>query len=125
MRNRRWQYLRTALLAVACTAVWVPPAWAQGSKNCRCYCQGIDRSGCLTTIGGKSCTLCCVINTKKCTFTATCRSTIHNCCRKSQCYKDVCFWQDPCYCCQTSVYNCDPCGSCRYTASGCYQPSAA
>src|ERR1700733_3999596 len=125
MRNRRLQPLRTALLAVACSAMFVSPAWAQNSKRCNCYCQGVDKLGCLSNIGGESSTLCCVINTKCCTFTATCRCNIRNVCRKTQCYKNVCFWQDPCYCCQTSVYSCDPGGPCRYTASGCYQPSAA
>jgi hypothetical protein len=125
MRNRRLQPLRTALLAVACSAMFVSPAWAQSPNRCNCYCQGVDKLGCLSNIGGESSTLCCVINTKCCTFTATCRCNIRNVCRKTQCYKNVCFWQDPCYCCQTSVYSCDPCGSCRYTASGCYQPSAA
>ncbi|HET6326436.1 MAG TPA: hypothetical protein VFG04_17305 [Planctomycetaceae bacterium] len=124
MRNRSIQVLRTAVLAVACSAMLASPAWAGsgcGQKQCKCYCQGVDRSGCLTNTGGKSCVLCCVINTKTCTFTATCHSYVRNNCRKSQCFKDVCFWQDPSYCCKTSVYSCESSGCCRYTASGCCQ----
>jgi len=86
MRNRHFQHVRTALVAVACIAMLGGPAWAQGSGGCKnrtlsCYCEGVDRCGCLTNTGGQSCTLCCVINTKSCTFTATCRSSVKNCCR--------------------------------------------
>jgi hypothetical protein len=129
MRNRHVQQLRTIVLALACSTMFASPVWAGSDtckqRNCSCYCQGVDRCGCLTTTGGGSCTLCCVINTKTCTFIGTCRSHVRNCCRKSQCFKDVCFWQDPCCRCKTSVYNCDPCGCCHYTASGCYQAPAA
>jgi hypothetical protein len=129
MRNRRFQHLQTAFLAIACCAILVSPAYADGGgckqKCCTCYCQGVDRYGCLTNTGGGSCTLCCVINTKTCKFTATCRTSVHNCCRKSQCFKNVCFWQDPGFSCCSSSYTCDSCGRCCYTASGCYQPPAA
>jgi hypothetical protein len=126
MRNRRFQLLRSVVLAVACSATLASPAWAgdgQGCKQrgCNFYCQGVDRCGCLTNTGGRSSVLCCVINTKTCTFTATCRGSVRNNCHKSQCYKDVCFWQDPSYCCKTSVYSCESSGCCRYTASGCCQ----
>src|SRR5580704_16629840 len=121
MRSRVFKHLRTAFLTLACVAM-ATPVWAQ-QKNCRCCCQGIDRCGCLTNCGEQSCTLCCVINTKCCTFTGTCRSRVKNCCQKSQCYNNVWFCQDSSLCCTSSCYSCDPCGRCSYTVCGSCQSS--
>jgi hypothetical protein len=121
MRSRVFKHLRTAFLTLACVAM-ATPVWAQ-QKNCRCCCQGIDRCGCLTNCGEQSCTLCCVINTKRCTFTGTCRSRVKNCCQKSQCYNNVWFCQDSSLCCTSSCYSCDPCGRCSYTVCGSCQSS--
>jgi hypothetical protein len=122
MMSRRFQQLRTALMAVACIAMAGSPAWAtsgQCNKSCSCYCQGIDSHGCLSNCGGRSCTFCCVINTRTCKYSGSCRCKIKNCCRKSECYKNVCFCQVPSYCCTSSCYSCDSCGNCCYTACGC------
>jgi hypothetical protein len=122
MISRRFHRVRTAVLAVTLIALAGSLAWA-GDKSCSCFCQGIDSKGCLTNDGGCKSTCCCVINTKTCKFTGCCRCQIKNCCRKSECYKNCCFLQDPCCCCSSSVYNCDHCGCCRYTCCGTYSGS--
>jgi len=121
MKSRIFQQVRTALLTLACVAL-ATPVWAQ-DRNCGAYCQGIDRCGCLTNCGGESCTFSCVLNTRTCRYTGSCRCKIQNHCRKSQCYKNVSFCQDPCFRCSCSAYSCDSCGNCCYTASGCYESS--
>ena len=122
MISRRLSTVRTALLTVACIALAAPPVWAGSSqccKKCCCYCQGIDRCGCLSNCGGCTETCSLVLNTKTCKFTGCCRCKVQNCCRKSECYKNICFLQDPSYCCTSSCYTCQPCGSCCYTVCGC------
>src|SRR5579862_8036588 len=127
MKSRRIRQLRTAILAVACIAMAASPlsAVTTGGCNpcCSCYCQGVDRCGCLTNCGGESCTCCCVVNTKTCKFTGCCRCKVQNCCHKSECYKNVCFFKNSCYHCSSSCYTCDPCGNCCYSACGSCQGS--
>jgi hypothetical protein len=120
MMSGRSKSLRVAVMVLACLGFCGTPAWAQPGKSCccNCLCQGVDLHGCLTNCGGCRSTCCCVCNTKCYTFTACCRCKVQNCCKKSECYNNICFLQSSSYCCTYSCYTCDPCGHCCYTCGG-------
>jgi len=119
MMSGRLKSLRVVVMAMACLG-FCTPTWAGPTKSCysSCYCQGVDSHGCLTNCGGCRVTCCCVCNTRCCTFTCCCRCKVQNCCKKSECYSNICFLQCSSYCCKSSCYSCDNCGHCCYTCCG-------
>jgi hypothetical protein len=112
--------LKLSVVALA-FLVTTTPARADTVGCCfKCYLDGVDRCGCLTTCGGECAEFYACVNVCSGQFTGKACGRVKNCSCCLQYYKCRNFFCDPCWkiCVSSSCYAVGRYGSCTYTACG-------